>query len=81
MLTISTVNQICNRYPAAIIEAKKAAGTLASVEVTLKTNLVQEWKQQEVQAQANRNEDPNTMDIYDLKVSNGTFIFQVAGWY
>ena len=78
---ISTVNQICIKYSAAIIEAKKAAATLASVEVTLKTNLVQEWKQQEVQAQVNRDEDPSTMDIYDLKVSDGTFIFQVAGWY
>ena len=81
MLMVSTVNRICIKYPAAIIEAKKAAATLASVEATSKTNLVQEWKQQEVQAQANRDEDPSAMDIYDLKVSNGTFIFQVAGWY
>ena len=57
------------------------AAALASVEATSERNLVQEWKQQEAQAQVNRDEDPSTMEIYGSKVSNGIFIFQVAGRY
>jgi len=35
---------------------------------------VREWEKQEATAQARRNVDPEAMDIFDVKVSPGTFI-------
>jgi len=44
---------------------------LRSVEATSDKKLVDEWKQQEENAQARRDKHPSAMDIYDLRVSDG----------
>jgi hypothetical protein len=63
------------KYPAALTELAKAEVALQSIELTSQPNLVDEWRIQEESAQANRNQDVSSMDIYDLKVSKGRYIF------
>ena len=65
------------KYPAAVKELVKAEVALQSIESTSQPNLVKEWKTHEEDAQANRDQDVSSMDIYDLKVSKGRYIFQV----
>ena len=65
------------KYPAAVKELVKAEAALQSIESTSQPNLVKEWKTHEEDAQANRDQDVSSMDIYDLKVSKGRYIFQV----
>ena len=65
------------KYPAAVKELAKAEVALQSIESTSQLNLVKEWKTHEEDAQANQDQDVSSMDIYDLKVSKGRYIFQV----
>ena len=48
---------------------------LKSIKASSDKDLVEEWKEQEAFAQARQNLDPSAMDIYDLKVSNGNYIY------
>lgn len=63
------------KYPAAVTELEKAEAALQSIESTSQPNLVDEWKTQEEEAQANRNRNVSSMDIYDLKISKGKYLF------
>ena len=65
------------KYPATVKELAKAEVALQSIELTSQLNLVKEWKTHEEDAQANRDQDVSSMDIYNLKVSKGRYIFQV----
>ena len=65
------------KYPAAVKELAEAEVALQSIESTSQPNLVKEWKTHEEDAQANRDQDVSSMDIYDLKVSKGRYLFQV----
>ena len=65
------------KYPAAVKELATAEVALQSIELTSQPNLVKEWKTHEEDAQANWDQDVSSMDIYDLKVSKGRYIFQV----
>ena len=65
------------KYSAAVKELVKAEVALQSIESTSQLNLVEEWKTHEEDAQANWDQDVSSMDIYDLKVSKGRYIFQV----
>ena len=51
---------------------------LKSIEASSDKDLVEEWKEQEAFAQVRRNLDPSAMDIYDLKVSNGNYIYIIS---
>ena len=62
------------KYPAAVTELAKAEAALQSIKSTSQPNLVDDWKTQEENAQANRDRDPSAMDIYDLKVSKGRYV-------
>ena len=62
------------KYPAAVKELAKAKVALQSIELTSQPNLVKEWKTDEEDAQANRDQDVSSMDVYDLKVSKGRYI-------
>lgn len=66
-----SVPRLCRKYPAAILQAEKTEAALKSVEKTSETTLVEEWKVQEAEAQANRDLKISAMDIYDLKISQG----------
>ena len=48
---------------------------LKSIEASSDKDLVEEWKEQEALAQARQISDPSAMDIYDLKFSNGNYIY------
>ena len=48
---------------------------LKSIEAPSDKDLVEEWNEQEAFTQARQNSDPSAMDIYDLKVSNGNYIY------
>ena len=61
----------------AVKELAKAEVALQSIESTSQPNLVKEWKTDEEDAQANRDQDVSSMDVYDLKVSKGRYIFSV----
>ena len=61
----------------AVKELAKAKVALQSIELTSQLNLVKEWKTDEEDAQANRDQDVNSMDVYDLKVSKGRYIISV----
>ena len=65
------------KYRAAVKELAKAEVALQSIELTSQPNPVKEWKTDEEDAQANRDQDVSSMDIYNLKVSKGRYIFQV----
>ena len=62
------------KYPAAVKELAKAKVALQSIEWTSQLNLVEEWKTDEEDAQANRDQDVSSMDVYDVKVSKGRYI-------
>ena len=74
-LVFSVVDCLCAKYPTAIIEEQNSVAVLKSIEASSDKDLVEEWKEQEAFAQARRNSDPSAMDIYDLKVSNGNYIY------
>lgn len=59
------------KYPLAVEGLAKAEMSLQSIEATSQANLVNQWKDEEAKAQANCDEDPSAMDIYDIKVSKG----------
>ena len=62
------------KYPATVKEPAKAEVALQSIELTSQLNLVNEWKTDEEDAQANWDQDVSLMDVYDLKVSKGRYI-------
>ena len=61
----------------AVKELAKAEVALQSIELTSQLNLVKEWKTDKEDAQANRDQDVSSMDVYDLKVSKGRYIISV----
>lgn len=66
------------KYPAAVTALAKAEAALQSIESTSQPDLVSEWKIEEKNAQANRDQDLSAMDIYDLKVSKGRYFSSVG---
>ena len=72
LLNLPTVHHLCVKYPCAVTKARTTQATLQSVEATSASNLVDQWKKQEADAQTNRNYSGGaSMDIYDLKISKG----------
>ena len=74
MLIPDAVAHLHVKYPAAVTELAKAEAALQSIKSTSQPNLVDDWKTQEENAQANRDQDPSAMDMYDLKVSKGGYV-------
>ena len=74
-LIFSVVGWLCPKYSTTIIEEHNSVAVLKSIRASSDKDLVEEWKEQEAFAQVRQNLDPSAMDIYDLKVSNGNYIY------
>lgn len=57
--------------PKAATEAKTSEAAFLTLNDSSNPELVKKWAADEVAAQAGRNDNPGTMDIFDMKVDRG----------
>jgi hypothetical protein len=72
-LKLVPVNRLCEKYLKARKSAKISKLAFDALSSTADRDLVQVWKEQEAAALAGRNSQPESMDIYDIKIHKGLY--------
>jgi hypothetical protein len=72
-LTQFLVSWVCKKYADATTSAKTSEEDFAALNDSTDPALVKVWAEQEAEAQRNRSQDEESMDIYDIKIDKGAF--------
>jgi hypothetical protein len=76
-----SVDRLCEKFPKAGKSVKSSERAFDSLNRTADPELVKVWKEQEASAVRGRNEHPESMDIYDIKIQKGFELPSFADWY
>jgi hypothetical protein len=66
-----SVERLCEKFPKAGKSVKSSEQDFNALNSSADPELVRAWEEQEIAAVAGRNQHPESMDIYDIKVQKG----------
>jgi hypothetical protein len=66
-----SVDRLCEKLPKAGKSVKNSERAFEALNSTADPKLVKVWEEQEAAAVRGRNDNPGSMDIYDIKVQKG----------
>jgi hypothetical protein len=73
--------RLCQKYKNAVESAKESHTDFKHINDSADPVMVQKWSQEEAEAQRNRDDQEDAMDIFDLRISKGMFVALAAGEY
>jgi hypothetical protein len=71
----NAVTRLYKKKAEAKKSAKESQEDFAALNDSADPVLIKAWSEQEAEAQANRNHDEESMDIYDIKIEKGDLLF------
>src|SRR5882762_653622 len=75
---IQLIYRLCKKYKKAVDSAKASQIDFSNINDSADPEVVAKWSEQEMQAQQDRDEHEEAMDIYDIKISKGEQCFNMT---